>query len=114
MRSDRYLIDAKPERAAGQEMMNGPMMQALLEDRFRLKIHRETREVPAYALTAPKGGTKLQPFQQGSCLLIDFTKYPTPPPHQVKRTVSTGYSLRARDRTSSSKRKGPASIAFPN
>jgi uncharacterized protein (TIGR03435 family) len=84
MRSDRYLIDAKPERAAGQQMMNGPMMQALLEDRFRLKIHRETREVPAYALTAAKGGTKLQPFQHGSCLLIDSTNTPLrlPPPGQ--------------------------------
>src|SRR5215831_382171 len=41
IRSDRYLIDAKPERAASQEMMNGPMMQTLLEERFRLKVRRE-------------------------------------------------------------------------
>jgi hypothetical protein len=28
--------------------MNGPMLRALLEERFRLKFHRETREVPIY------------------------------------------------------------------
>src|SRR5262249_28158739 len=80
IRSDRYLIDAKPERAASQEMMNGPMMQTLLEERFRLKVRREMKEVPGYALTAPQGTTKMQPFQEGSCVLVDFTMYPAPPP----------------------------------
>jgi uncharacterized protein (TIGR03435 family) len=38
-----------------------PMMQALLADRFQLKIHRETKEMPVYALMATgKGGTKLK------------------------------------------------------
>jgi uncharacterized protein (TIGR03435 family) len=77
--SDRYLIDAKPERAASQEMMHGPMMQAILEERFHLKIRRETREVPGYALTAAKGANRLQRFQEGSCLLVDLTQFPTPP-----------------------------------
>lgn len=36
------------------------MLQALLEDRFGLKAHFETREAPAYALTISKGGTKLE------------------------------------------------------
>ena len=34
--------------------MQGPMLQALLEDRFKLKIRRETREVPVYVLTVGK------------------------------------------------------------
>jgi uncharacterized protein (TIGR03435 family) len=33
--------------------------QNLLEDRFKLKLHRELREVPAYDLLLSKGGTKL-------------------------------------------------------
>ena len=41
--------------------MRGPMLQTLLEDRFKLKIHHEAREVPAYALTVAKGGPKLRP-----------------------------------------------------
>ena len=58
---DRYTIEAESEGAPGQEMMRGPMMQAFLEDRFRLKIRRETREVPVYELAVAEGGPKLQP-----------------------------------------------------
>ena len=43
---DRYSITAKAEGAASDGMMNGPMLKALLEERFKLKIHRETKEVP--------------------------------------------------------------------
>ena len=35
-------------------------LQALLAERFQLKIHRETKELPAYALVAAKGGAKLE------------------------------------------------------
>lgn len=74
LNSDRYDVNAKPEVPQSEEMMNGPMMQGLLEDRFNLKIHRETREIPVYALTIAKGGAKLKPFKEGTCVLIDFTK----------------------------------------
>jgi uncharacterized protein (TIGR03435 family) len=70
--SVRYQIDAKANSASGQAMMRGPMLQTLLEDRLKLKIHHETREVPAYALTVAKGGLKLHPFQEGSCIPRDF------------------------------------------
>lgn len=36
------------------------MMQSLLADRFQLKFHRETRELPVYALVVGKNGHKLQ------------------------------------------------------
>ena len=83
-RSDHYLIDAKPVGATTQEMMRGPMMQRLLEDRFHLKIRRETREVPAYALTAVQGAAKLRPHQEGSCVIRDLLTIPDPqiPPGQ--------------------------------
>jgi uncharacterized protein (TIGR03435 family) len=35
------------------------MFQTLLEDRFHLKVHRETRELTAYDLVIAKGGPKL-------------------------------------------------------
>ncbi len=38
------------------------MLQALLADRFKLRAHYETKEIPAYALTVAKGGTKLKPW----------------------------------------------------
>jgi uncharacterized protein (TIGR03435 family) len=68
--SDRYTIDVKAEDAAiSQETMRGPMMQALLEERFKLKIHRESKEIPVYELTVVSGGAKLQPSKEGSCIV---------------------------------------------
>jgi bla regulator protein blaR1 len=77
--SERYDINAKAEGDANRELMNGPMMQALLEDRFKLKIRREAREVPVYALTVSKGGPKLQPFKEGSCTPNYYTGPLKPP-----------------------------------
>jgi uncharacterized protein (TIGR03435 family) len=57
--SERYQISAKAEFPATRETMNGPMLRALLEERFQLKIHRESREIPIYALTVAKSGLKL-------------------------------------------------------
>jgi|SRR5665213_3656774 len=37
------------------------MLQALLEDRFQMKVHRETKTLPVYALTVAKNGLKLHP-----------------------------------------------------
>jgi uncharacterized protein (TIGR03435 family) len=36
------------------------MVQRLLEDRFAMKLHRETRTLPAYDLVVAKGGSKLE------------------------------------------------------
>jgi len=36
------------------------MLQALLEDRFKLKVHRETQEHPVTALVVGKGGPKMK------------------------------------------------------
>jgi hypothetical protein len=47
--------------------MQGPMLQAILEERFRLKVHRETREIAVDALVA-KDPSKLKPFVEGSCV----------------------------------------------
>jgi bla regulator protein blaR1 len=35
------------------------MLRVLLEDRFQLRVRRETREMPVYALVVEKGGSKL-------------------------------------------------------
>ena len=37
------------------------MLQALLADRFKLKVHHETKELPVYVLTVGKNGSKLTP-----------------------------------------------------
>jgi bla regulator protein BlaR1 len=68
IRSEMFRIDARAEGNPNMEMMSGPMMQALLENRFKLKIHRETRQGPVYELTLGKNVSKLKPFQEGSCI----------------------------------------------
>lgn len=42
------------------------MLRALLEDRFKLAAHRESKDLPGYALTVAKGGFKLKPVEPGS------------------------------------------------
>jgi uncharacterized protein (TIGR03435 family) len=74
--SDRYDIEAKAEGTPSRQMMQGPMVQALLEDRFKLKIHRETKEIPVYELTVARSGFKLQPMQEGDCTPPDARKPP--------------------------------------
>jgi uncharacterized protein (TIGR03435 family) len=66
---DRYAIEAKAEGPQSVEMMRGPLMKALLEDRFKLKLHREAREIPVYELTVGKGGAKLHVAWDGGCFV---------------------------------------------
>jgi uncharacterized protein (TIGR03435 family) len=71
--SERYQISAKADSPASLEVMEGPMLQQLLQDRFQLKVHRETRESQIYALTVAKGGLKMKPSAAGSCIPRDPT-----------------------------------------
>jgi len=59
---DRYDIDAKAAGPAGdRELM--AMLRRLLSERFKLEFHRETRELPGYALVVGKGGLKAKRSQ---------------------------------------------------
>ncbi|MGB6687167.1 MAG: M56 and DUF3738 domain-containing protein [Terracidiphilus sp.] len=66
VKSDRYDIEAKvaPEDAPKLDKLKRDermaMLQPLLVDRFNLKFHHETRELPIYALVVAKGGPKLK------------------------------------------------------
>ncbi len=40
------------------------MMRTLLEDRFKLSAHNETKDLPGYALVVPKSGLKLKPVEE--------------------------------------------------
>ncbi|SPF49814.1 putative Antirepressor regulating drug resistance protein [Candidatus Sulfopaludibacter sp. SbA4] len=62
-----YEINAKAEGNPSVRMMMVPMMRVLLEDRFQLKIHRQTSEGPVYFLSVARGGPKLHSFTEGSC-----------------------------------------------
>lgn len=77
--TDLYDINAEAEGAPTEEMMRGPMLQALLQDRFKLRIHHETRSVPVYSLIQSGPGLKLHPFVEGSCVPVDQSTFPPPP-----------------------------------
>ncbi len=57
---ERYDIIAKASGPATNEQMK-PMLQALLIERFKMKVHRETRELPVYVLLPGKGAPKVRP-----------------------------------------------------
>jgi bla regulator protein blaR1 len=66
--SEKYNVVAKEgARADSQNVpldidasQQGPMLQAMLADRLKLVVHRETRPVPVYALVIAPGGPKLK------------------------------------------------------
>lgn len=65
--SERFDITAKLEDVTGPLPPGslGPALQGLLADRFQVKIHRESKELPIYALTAGKNGPKLKANTEG-------------------------------------------------
>ena len=88
-----YSVDAKSESPQTPAMMRGPMMQTLLEDRFQMQSHRETRDVPVYFLTVAKGGPKLARSKEGGCLHVDPSDVTqTPPPSETKTCVLIRYA----------------------
>jgi uncharacterized protein (TIGR03435 family) len=96
--TDRFDIQAKmPDDAPeytfaqfldGQAPQLQLMLQALLADRFNLKIHGEIKQVPVYALTVGKNGPKLKTaagemiqskdgtFTKNRSLLVTFARDP--------------------------------------
>jgi bla regulator protein BlaR1 len=71
VRSRRYDIEAKvtPEDAPKLEKLKMELRRAMLlpvlEERFGLKYHHESRELPMYALVVAKGGPKLTESKPG-------------------------------------------------
>lgn len=67
LKTERYDVVAKADFNASDEQMVGPMLRALLEQRFQLRVHEERRNSPVYVLKIAKSGAKLQPSLPGSC-----------------------------------------------
>jgi len=85
--SAHYDIEAKAEGNATPQQIR-LMTQSLLEDRFKLKAHRETRELPVYDLTVSRSGLKLLSPKEGSCVTPDPNGPPlVPAPGQAPTPV---------------------------
>jgi uncharacterized protein (TIGR03435 family) len=57
--AERFDINAKLPSGATQDQVPD-MLKALLEDRFAMKFHRETKDFPVYGLVVAKGGLKIK------------------------------------------------------
>jgi uncharacterized protein (TIGR03435 family) len=57
--NDRWDIQAKLPEGTNKDQVP-EMLQALLAERFKLKVHKESREQPVYGLVVAKGGSKLK------------------------------------------------------
>jgi uncharacterized protein (TIGR03435 family) len=73
--SEKYDVDAKVRSSVVDELgkfseekrslEKQRMIQALLAERFKLTLHRETKNLPVYALVLAKNGRKLQEAKPG-------------------------------------------------
>jgi uncharacterized protein (TIGR03435 family) len=61
----QFEIAAKVPHGATKEQVR-LMWQKLLADRFRVAVHRETKEVPVYELVVAKGGFKAKEWVETS------------------------------------------------
>ena len=71
--------------AAGQSA--APMLQTLLEQRFKVKVHKGTKSSAVYILTVANGGPKLQPSKTGSCIEMDLNNIRPPAPPRNGETM---------------------------
>jgi uncharacterized protein (TIGR03435 family) len=76
LRDEGFDIEAKGDSNAtnAQAML---MLQSLLEERFQLKYHHETRELPVYALSVGRSGSKLPAPREGGCVKADGSAPPS-------------------------------------
>jgi uncharacterized protein (TIGR03435 family) len=98
--SERYDIEAKMDSsvvAALQKLSpedrraaHRQMLQALLADRLKLAVHRETKEVQVYSLVVAKNGPKLQ---ESKPIVADPDATPAPGPGRGGRGGRGGPGL---------------------
>jgi uncharacterized protein (TIGR03435 family) len=65
IKTECYDISAKIPTGATPPQLPA-MLQSLLQSRFGMSFHRETRDLPAYALVVAKSGMKARPAKAGA------------------------------------------------
>jgi uncharacterized protein (TIGR03435 family) len=62
VRTERFTVDGVPDMDGQPNVRQiQSLLQKLLAERFGLKLHHDQREMPVYALTVAKSGTKMTP-----------------------------------------------------
>jgi len=70
--SERYDVEAKAVGNLAFKQMQ-PLLQTLLAERFRLKLHTESIELPAFELVMSESRPRMLPAKQGSCVQADMS-----------------------------------------
>ncbi|MBN1568209.1 MAG: TIGR03435 family protein [Acidobacteria bacterium] len=86
-----YKIEAKAGGNPDKEQMR-LMVQSLLEERFKLKMHRETKDTPVYLLVIAKDGHKLQRAKDEKGNPIVSLPPPEQDPEKIRARRRTSYS----------------------
>jgi uncharacterized protein (TIGR03435 family) len=86
--SERYQVAATLAKGATKEQFRA-MFRNLLIDRFKLRVHRERKELEGYSLGVGKGGPKLRPHIE--------TPEPDTPQAFGSKTDSDGYPVVPRE-----------------
>ena len=82
--ADRYDLEAKAADSSATAPQMMLMLQTLLEDRFKLRWHRETREGPVYVLSVARGGHKLRASKDCVVERDPAKPLPAPPPGRTQ------------------------------
>lgn len=93
--SERYDIDAKTDSTANGADAMLAMLQTLLEARFQLRFHQETKEEPVYLLTVAKDGIKMR---TATCVPFD--------PNNLQKQVALSDQERGRQCGGINRRSG--------
>jgi uncharacterized protein (TIGR03435 family) len=65
--SERFDVDARATGSNITREQYPQMLRSLLEERFKLNVHRETRDLPAYELLLTKTGSRLKAADPRAC-----------------------------------------------
>jgi uncharacterized protein (TIGR03435 family) len=103
IQNELFDINAKVPEGATKEQF-GLMLRHLLEDRFKVAVHRETKEIVVYELVVAKNGSKLKPTTEGAkpgdsaawSPGLDKDGYPTVPPGRTSMTANVRGTRRMR------------------
>src|SRR5580693_2139885 len=68
--SERFDVAAKSDGNPRYDFLKPEletMFRSVLADRFKLTVHRETKELPVYSLVVAKNGPKIHSVDEGDC-----------------------------------------------
>jgi uncharacterized protein (TIGR03435 family) len=68
--SERFDVIAKSDGSPRYDFLKPEletMFQSVLADRFKLTVHRDTKELPIYSLIVAKNGPKIHAVDEGDC-----------------------------------------------